>query len=74
MWGRWLAMPVMIVAAGCECQPIESFAALDRDGDSRISRAEASADPRLDERFAEFDADGDGELSAREYLEAAGKY
>lgn len=71
MWVRWLVAVVMIVAAGCERERVESFSDLDRDGDSRISRDEASADPLLEARFSELDANGDGELSAREYLHAA---
>lgn len=71
MWVRWLAAVVTIAAVGCDREPVEPFADLDRDGDSRISRDEASADPRLDGRFTEVDADADGELSAREYLHAA---
>lgn len=71
MWVRRMAVAAMIVATGCAREPVEPFADLDRDGDSRISRDEASADPSLDVRFADLDADEDGELSAAEYLHAA---
>ena len=48
-----------------------SFAALDRNGDSRISRSEAGFDRRLSETFAELDTDGDGFVSIAEFTAAA---
>nr|WP_238390035.1 calcium-binding protein [Pseudoxanthomonas koreensis] len=36
------------------------FAALDKDGDRRVSKAEAAADPRFAEHFAKMDANSDG--------------
>jgi Ca2+-binding EF-hand superfamily protein len=43
------------------------FAALDRDGDGRISKSEAKRDESLQARFAGMDADGDGYLSLEEF-------
>lgn len=50
-----------------------SFAALDRNGDHRISRSEAGFDRRLSETFAEIDTDGDGFVSIDEFNAAADK-
>lgn len=50
-----------------------SFAALDRNGDNRISRSEAGFDRRLSETFAEIDTDGDGFVSIVEFNAAADK-
>lgn len=47
-----------------------SFAALDRNGDHRISRSEAGFDRVLTHTFAEIDADGDGFVSATEFAAA----
>lgn len=47
-----------------------SFAALDRNGDHRISRSEAGFDRVLSETFAELDTDGDGFVSAAEFAAA----
>ncbi len=47
-----------------------SFAALDRNGDGRISRSEAGFDRRLSETFAELDTDGDGFVSSAEFAAA----
>jgi Ca2+-binding EF-hand superfamily protein len=49
----------------------DSFAALDRNGDHRISRSEAGFDRRLSETFAELDTDGDGFVSIAEFTAAA---
>lgn len=49
----------------------EHFAALDRDGDGRISREEAAAAPRLAGHFDEIDTSKDGFLT-REEMRAAG--
>lgn len=46
-----------------------SFAALDRNGDHRISRSEAGFDRWLSETFAELDTDGDGFVSMAEFAE-----
>lgn len=50
-----------------------SFAALDRNSDNRISRSEAGFDRRLSETFAEIDTDGDGFVSIAEFNAAADK-
>ncbi|MBL8268212.1 hypothetical protein [Steroidobacter sp.] len=47
-----------------------SFAALDRNGDHRISRSEAGFDRVLSQTFAEIDTDGDGFVSAAEFAAA----
>lgn len=47
-----------------------SFAALDRNGDHRISRSEAGFDRVLSQTFAEIDADGDGFVTAAEFAAA----
>lgn len=47
-----------------------SFAALDRNGDDRISRSEAGFDRVLSQTFAEIDSDGDGFVSAAEFAAA----
>lgn len=47
-----------------------SFAALDRNGDNRISRSEAGFDRWLSETFAELDTDGDGFVSIAEFTAA----
>ena len=47
-----------------------SFAALDRNGDDRISRSEAGFDRVLSQTFAEIDTDGDGFVSAAEFAAA----
>jgi Ca2+-binding EF-hand superfamily protein len=44
-----------------------SFAALDRNGDHRISRSEAGFDRILSQTFAEIDTDGDGFISLAEF-------
>jgi hypothetical protein len=46
------------------------FAALDRNGDHRISRSEAGFDHVLSQTFAEIDTDGDGFVSTSEYATA----
>lgn len=73
MWGRWRAITfaLALLAAACGREPVRTFSDLDRDGDGRISRAEATANASLERRFAEHDSDEDGELSAIEYLQAA---
>lgn len=45
----------------------DSFAALDRNGDQRLSRSEAGFDRVLSRTFAEIDTDGDGFVSAAEF-------
>lgn len=44
-----------------------SFAALDRNGDLRISRSEAGFDRIMSQTFAEIDTDGDGFVSLAEF-------
>ena len=53
------------------------FASLDKDGDRRVSKAEAAAEPGFAERFARLDANSDGfvdradrELAARQRKDA----
>ena len=53
----------LIVAQG-------SFAALDRNGDHRLSRSEAGFDRVLSQTFAEIDTDGDGFVSTTEFAVA----
>lgn len=48
----------------------DSFAALDRNGDRRISRSEAGFDRVLSQTFAEIDTDGDGFVSEAEFAAA----
>ena len=47
-----------------------SFTALDRNGDHRISRSEAGFDRVMSDTFAEIDTDGDGYVSTSEYAAA----
>lgn len=56
--------PQKIVAAN------NSFTALDRNGDHRISRSEAGFDRLMSETFAVIDTDGDGFVSTAEYAAA----
>lgn len=46
----------------------QTFAALDRDEDERISQDEAQRRAELRDRFRGVDASGDGYLSRNEYL------
>lgn len=46
------------------------FAALDRNRDGYVSKAEAGAEREIAKRFAQFDRDGDGRLSPEEYAAA----
>ncbi|WP_102797781.1 EF-hand domain-containing protein [Bowmanella denitrificans] len=43
------------------------FAALDKDGNGAISKAEAAAESRLAAVFDEYDTDGDGQISRAEF-------
>lgn len=45
-----------------------SFASLDRNADSRISRTEAGMNRALSDAFAYVDTDGDGFINKAEYL------
>jgi Ca2+-binding EF-hand superfamily protein len=46
---------------------VPSFSSLDKNGDGKISRAEAKADAALSKKFKELDTDKDGSLSMSEY-------
>lgn len=48
----------------------DSFAALDRNGDHRISRSEAGFDRLMSHTFVETDTDGDGFVSQAEFAAA----
>ena len=48
----------------------ESFTALDRNGDHRISRSEAGFDRVMSRTFVDVDADGDGFVTAAEFAAA----
>lgn len=48
----------------------DSFVALDRNGDHRLSRSEAGFDRQLSQTFAEIDTDGDGFVSVTEFTAA----
>jgi Ca2+-binding EF-hand superfamily protein len=50
-------------ASGAE----ETFKALDKNADQRLSKSEAANDKSLARTFAYLDADGDGYLTMREY-------
>jgi len=45
----------------------ETFKALDKDADQRLSKTEAASDKSLARTFAYLDANGDGYLTMREY-------
>ena len=45
----------------------DAWAALDTDGDGRVSQAEARADSRFSARFGAMDSDGDGQVDRAEY-------
>ena len=45
----------------------ETFKALDKDSDQRLSKTEAANDKSLARTFAYLDANGDGYLTLREY-------
>jgi Ca2+-binding EF-hand superfamily protein len=45
-----------------------SFSELDVNGDGRLSKEEAQADPRVAEAFEKADADLDGYLSLKEFI------
>ena len=47
-----------------------TFTALDRNGDHRISRSEAGFDRVMSDTFAVIDTDGDGYVSTAEYAAA----
>lgn len=47
-----------------------SFTALDRNGDHRISRSEAGFDRVMSDTFADIDTDGDGYVSTVEFAAA----
>jgi hypothetical protein len=47
------------------------FSDLDRDGDGKLSRAEAAGNPKVAQKFAQSDGDKDGYLTRVEYLKTA---
>ena len=47
---------------------VPGFNDMDKDDDGKLSRSEASANPRLAEHFNEVDRNGDGNLTRGEYL------
>lgn len=47
------------------------FNDLDKNGDGKLSRAEAAGNPRVAKKFAESDADKDGYVTRAEYLKTA---
>ncbi|HEY0940397.1 MAG TPA: hypothetical protein VGE08_09900 [Steroidobacter sp.] len=55
---------------GAKVAAASPFAALDRNGDHRISRSEAGFDRLLSQTFAEIDTDGDGFVSPAEFAAA----
>lgn len=55
-------------------QPDAAFAALDKNGDGYLSRAEAKADREIAKRFDRFDANKDARLSEEEWRRAADDY
>lgn len=73
-----LGTAILVANAGAQAaDPTEtrtvaanSFAALDRNGDHRISRSEAGFDRTLSQTFAEIDTDGDGFVSPAEFAAA----
>jgi hypothetical protein len=72
--GASLLAAVSVYADGTKPRvaTVDSFTALDRNGDQRISRSEAGFDRVLSETFADIDTDGDGFVSPAEFA-AAGK-
>jgi len=68
-----LVISTLAVAAvqAAEDKPVssaeETFKALDKDADQRLSKTEAANDKSLARTFAYLDADGDGYLTMREY-------
>jgi Ca2+-binding EF-hand superfamily protein len=65
-----LLLPAALCAEPTNARGGEGFARLDRNGDGRIDRTEASASPRLLERFERIDRNGDGALDADELRKA----
>ncbi len=62
-----MALIPLAVQAGDRPDRGERWAALDTDGDSAVSQAEAQAGaPRMAEHFAKLDTDGDGRVTAQE--------
>lgn len=71
---RWLALYLVAtgvaVADGAAGRVAPAFEPLDRNGDNRLSRSEASYNRLLAEIFAASDVDGDGFVSRAEYERA----
>jgi hypothetical protein len=64
-----LILSSLAASAAAYAQPLD-FAALDRNGDGRVTRIEALADQEIYKGFAQFDLDRDRQLSPAEYLAA----
>jgi len=60
--------PLAVMAGDTPERPArgEHWAALDKDGDGAISKAEAGGAPRMAEHFAEIDLDSDGRVTKQE--------
>lgn len=69
-------MPPHASTASAAATTRETFGALDKDKDGRVSSTEAGADAGFDAGFAAMDANGDGFVSDTEYraqTKASGK-
>lgn len=66
-----LALPLAAIAADApKPQPRQTFKALDKNGDGKLSRDEANASPRYAQRFEKADANRDGFVT-RDEMKAA---
>lgn len=71
-------IPILVVSIFCigtvaaeeprqQPSPDTIFTSLDRDGDQRLSKSEATGDRMLTDHFSSVDKNSDGFLSKREY-------
>lgn len=70
---RWIGLAAIPIIAGCQSMPFVGNPAVndyDTDGDSVISRQEASASPRLEKHFARIDTNSSGGIDPHEYTAA----